>query len=154
MKCAKSIDIFSRKWYYHICVARITGIIFVSEKNMRKCRNWQTSKTKDLVVATPCGFKSHLSHEYLSRENLFLAGFLDFFFLKTRNILITFDYLIHEKCLPIILSVWLSVFPQSFRWIYSYFFRGNGGKCVQKTAIAGGSYVNNYYIFLPCFLHL
>ena len=27
---------------------------------MRKCRNWQTSKTKDLVVAIPCGFKSHL----------------------------------------------------------------------------------------------
>ena len=25
-----------------------------------KCRNWQTSKTKDLVVGTPCGFKSHL----------------------------------------------------------------------------------------------
>ena len=22
--------------------------------------NWQTSKTKDLVVGTPCGFKSHL----------------------------------------------------------------------------------------------
>ena len=28
--------------------------------NARKCRNWQTSKTKDLVVGTPCGFKSHL----------------------------------------------------------------------------------------------
>ena len=28
----------------------------------RKCRNWQTSKTKDLVVVTPCGFKSHLPH--------------------------------------------------------------------------------------------
>ena len=31
-----------------------------SEDHMRKCRNWQTSKTKDLVVGTPCGFKSHL----------------------------------------------------------------------------------------------
>ena len=29
---------------------------------MRKCWNWQTSKTKDLVVGTPCGFKSHLPH--------------------------------------------------------------------------------------------
>ena len=31
-------------------------------RNARKCRNWQTSKTKDLVVGTPCGFKSHLPH--------------------------------------------------------------------------------------------
>ena len=30
---------------------------------MRKCRNWQTSKTKDLVVVTSCGFKSHLPQE-------------------------------------------------------------------------------------------
>ena len=29
---------------------------------MRKCRNWQTSKTKDLVAAMSCGFKSHLPH--------------------------------------------------------------------------------------------
>ena len=29
---------------------------------MRKCRNWQTSKTKDLVTAMLCGFKSHLPH--------------------------------------------------------------------------------------------
>ena len=28
----------------------------------RKCRNWQTSKTKDLVASVPCGFKSHLPH--------------------------------------------------------------------------------------------
>ena len=27
---------------------------------LRKCRNWQTSKTKDLVIAISCGFKSHL----------------------------------------------------------------------------------------------
>ena len=31
-------------------------------KQMRKCRNWQTSKTKDLVAFVPCGFKSHLPH--------------------------------------------------------------------------------------------
>ena len=31
-----------------------------SIRDARKCRNWQTSKTKDLVVGTPCGFKSHL----------------------------------------------------------------------------------------------
>ena len=30
--------------------------------NMRKCRNWQTSKTKDLVAVMSCGFKSHLPH--------------------------------------------------------------------------------------------
>ena len=34
----------------------------VKQSCMRKCRNWQTSKTKDLVVAIPCGFKSHLPH--------------------------------------------------------------------------------------------
>ena len=32
---------------------------------MRKCRNWQTSKTKDLVASVPCGFKSHLPHYIL-----------------------------------------------------------------------------------------
>ena len=32
-------------------------------REMRKCRNWQTSKTKDLVMLTSCGFKSHLPHE-------------------------------------------------------------------------------------------
>ena len=32
-------------------------------RGLRKCRNWQTSKTKDLVVDTPCGFKSHLPHK-------------------------------------------------------------------------------------------
>ncbi len=30
--------------------------------DLRKCRNWQTSKTKDLVAARSCGFKSHLPH--------------------------------------------------------------------------------------------
>ena len=34
----------------------------------RKCRNWQTSKTKDLVVGTPCGFKSHLPHQENGHE--------------------------------------------------------------------------------------
>ena len=34
---------------------------------MRKCRNWQTSKTKDLVVAILCGFKSHLPHYMIVR---------------------------------------------------------------------------------------
>ena len=29
---------------------------------VRKCRNWQTSKTKDLVAFELCGFKSHLPH--------------------------------------------------------------------------------------------
>ena len=46
------------------CV-RHTGLLRKPKvlKQMRKCRNWQTSKTKDLVVAIPCGFKSHLPHE-------------------------------------------------------------------------------------------
>ena len=36
--------------------------------DMRKCRNWQTSKTKDLVLATACGFKSRLPHWEVSRQ--------------------------------------------------------------------------------------
>ena len=43
---------------------------------MRKCRNWQTSKTKDLVVAIPCGFKSHLPQEIL--KALSFQGFFYF----------------------------------------------------------------------------
>ena len=35
----------------------------ITYRDARKCRNWQTSKTKDLVVDTPCGFKSHLPHK-------------------------------------------------------------------------------------------
>ena len=38
-------------------------------KCLRKCRNWQTSKTKDLVLATACGFKSHLPHEKRESED-------------------------------------------------------------------------------------
>ncbi len=34
---------------------------------MRKCRNWQTSKTKDLVAFESCGFKSHLPHWFDTR---------------------------------------------------------------------------------------
>ena len=41
----------------------------------RKCRNWQTSKTKDLVVVTSCGFKSHLPHKAWIRKS---PGFLFF----------------------------------------------------------------------------
>ena len=50
---------------------------------MRKCRNWQTSKTKDLVVAIPCGFKSHLPHE--NREEV-RRGSLAFFLFTKRFI--------------------------------------------------------------------
>ena len=39
--------------------------------DMRKCRNWQTSKTKDLVTVTSCGFKSHLPHERPEFSGLF-----------------------------------------------------------------------------------
>ena len=48
--------------------------------DMRKCRNWQTSKTKDLVTVRSCGFKSHLPHaEPLMIQGLFflpVQGFL------------------------------------------------------------------------------
>ena len=40
---------------------------------LRKCRNWQTSKTKDLVVVSPCGFKSHLPH-HLNQKSHPLDG--------------------------------------------------------------------------------
>ena len=44
----------------------------------RKCRNWQTSKTKDLVGVFSCGFKSHLPHhekERLKREIVWVFSF-------------------------------------------------------------------------------
>ena len=42
---------------------------------MRKWRNWQTSKTKDLVIAISCGFKSHLPHSVLPfADDIFFAG--------------------------------------------------------------------------------
>ena len=47
--------------------------------DLRKCRNWQTSKTKDLVIAISCGFKSHLPQEIL--KALSFQGF----FLLPRN---------------------------------------------------------------------
>ena len=39
----------------------------ITYRDARKCRNWQTSKTKDLVVGTPCGFKSHLPQSDLNK---------------------------------------------------------------------------------------
>ena len=50
----------------------------VSDDGLRKCRNWQTSKTKDLVMLTSCGFKSHLPHETkgISSLNWFLFCFV------------------------------------------------------------------------------
>ena len=44
---------------------------------MRKCRNWQTSKTKDLVVGTPCGFKSHLPQS--DKKGCRISGSLFFY---------------------------------------------------------------------------
>ena len=38
----------------------------ISYAKLRKCRNWQTSKTKDLVPAMACGFKSHFPHAEMS----------------------------------------------------------------------------------------
>ncbi len=39
------------------------------DEGSRKCRNWQTSKTKDLVTSLSCGFKSHLPH-WMIRKSL------------------------------------------------------------------------------------
>ena len=47
-------------------------------KRMRKCRNWQTSKTKDLVLVTACGFKSHLPHEKGNRQIPFFLSVIFF----------------------------------------------------------------------------
>ena len=47
-------------------------------KCMRKCRNWQTSKTKDLVLATACGFKSHLPHGKGNRKIPFFLSYILF----------------------------------------------------------------------------
>ena len=35
-------------------------VSYLRVKRARKCWNWQTGKTKDLVLVTTCGFKSHL----------------------------------------------------------------------------------------------
>ncbi len=43
---------------------------------MRKCWNWQTSKTKDLVAAMTCGFKSHLPHLALGKFRIYQGFFL------------------------------------------------------------------------------
>ena len=45
---------------------------------MRKCWNWQTGKTKDLVSDTTCGFKSHLPHLSPGKFKVYQG----FFFLK------------------------------------------------------------------------
>ena len=51
-----------------------------SNDGSRKCRNWQTSKTKDLVMLTSCGFKSHLPHEI--KKGIGLDRFLFYFVQK------------------------------------------------------------------------
>ncbi len=53
---------------------------------MRKCRNWQTSKTKDLVMVTSCGFKSHLPHWVKVWETLILLGFPIFYFIGNSDV--------------------------------------------------------------------
>ena len=55
------------------------------EYGMRKCRNWQTSKTKDLVTFVSCGFKSHLPHAKLLfycfsvRQGFFMSKISSFY---------------------------------------------------------------------------
>ena len=79
-----------------------------SRDGSRKCRNWQTSKTKDLVMLTSCGFKSHLPHCMIRKslrhkawgffrithwgESLSPSGFPDkrYAFVRTRNMLCMF----------------------------------------------------------------
>ena len=55
---------------------------------MRKCRNWQTSKTKDLVVAIPCGFKSHLPHYFFALKSSGICSSWAFFICKSNDILV------------------------------------------------------------------
>ena len=47
----------------------------VERTNMQKCWNWQTGKTKDLVLVTTCGFKSHLLHYKKRARPLRLSPF-------------------------------------------------------------------------------
>ena len=53
---------------------------------MRKCRNWQTSKTKDLVAVMSCGFKSHLPHSIFLLQSLEFSGLGAFFISEFGNI--------------------------------------------------------------------
>ena len=48
---------------------------------MRKCRNWQTSKTKDLVAAMSCGFKSHLPQVSVLPVSMLFMRVTGFFYL-------------------------------------------------------------------------
>ena len=58
------------------CCGNTVWVQVPSPAFTRKCRNWQTSKTKDLVLVTACGFKSHLPHEEFFRdEELFFYCF-------------------------------------------------------------------------------
>ena len=57
-----SVDRKASKWYYLTCVVKRQLKLQWRSAGTRKCRNWQTSKTKDLVTAMLCGFKSHLPH--------------------------------------------------------------------------------------------
>ena len=41
---------------------------------LRRCRNWQTSKTKDLVGAISCGFKSHSPQSLRLRWDMILTA--------------------------------------------------------------------------------
>ena len=54
---------------------------------MRKCWNWQTGKTKDLVLVLACGFKSHLPQCLKRARNLINQRFLAFFMSENRIIL-------------------------------------------------------------------
>lgn len=62
---------------------RYSNIFFGQFKmSMRKCRNWQTSKTKDLVAFELCGFKSHLPQWLKVWETSILLRFPHFLLLK------------------------------------------------------------------------
>ncbi len=58
--------------------------------NMRKCWNWQTGKTKDLVGVFSCGFKSHLPQYFKVRETLMLLRFPAFYCQSNWLQLVTF----------------------------------------------------------------
>ena len=70
-KVKKSVDTDSILCYTMSCVEANK-----TKRGLRKCRNWQTSKTKDLVAAMSCGFKSHLPHDIIKGLSLRLSPFI------------------------------------------------------------------------------
>ena len=87
--------------------------IFISVKcDMRKCRNWQTSKTKDLVSIALVWVQVPSSAFNLSRKMLIVAVFSGFFIIyfskkgqkrgRVFSLLVFFIQLFHFPCFPLL----------------------------------------------------